>query len=543
MEKTKRPLGVELLTRGYISENDIDNVLTYQKKHPELQFGEIVYILQLCSANKLLEVLSDKTGYPSILITKTTLKIAPTKFFSIDYIKKNKVLPFEINKEKGIVKVAFANIDDEKIEDEIIKILAKSDLILEKYITLGVLIDESINVQQIDRNMIIPIDGDVSKTVDKIIKTSMGKRASDIHFEPFSDGIRVRIRIDGELIVLGVIEKMYMSQVIGRIKSISNMYQEKQESQDGRIASYPDYNIRVSSQKNIYGDKIVLRLLKKNATISEISDLGYPDDDEFLHRYFGRVNGITIITAPTGEGKTTTLYSIINKLNNPNINITTIEDPVEIRIEGLNQIEVNDNVTFFDSLRTVLRQDPEIILVGEIRDSETAQMAISAAHTGHYVLTTLHAISAAEAITRLRKLGLSDYDISGAVNTIVSQRLVRRFCTCAEPRPFSLDEKKIIKRIEEKYNVKFDIEGKTTYSLVGCDKCNGVGYYERIAIYELIEFTDTIRDMLNRDASVGDIKKQILVEGFKPIQVDAVEKIIKGITSFQEVEKKINLNM
>lgn len=543
MEKTKRPLGVELLTRGYISENDIDNVLTYQKKHPELQFGEILYILQLCSANKLLEVLSDKTGYPSILITKTTLKIAPTKFFSIDYIKKNKVLPFEIDKAKGIVKVAFANIDDEKIEDEIIKILAKSDLILEKYITLGVLIDESINVQQIDRNMIIPIDGDVSKTVDKIIKTSMEKRASDIHFEPFSDGIRVRIRIDGELIVLGVIEKMYMSQVIGRIKSISNMYQEKQESQDGRIASYPDYNIRVSSQKNIYGDKIVLRLLKKNATISEISDLGYPDDDEFLHRYFGRVNGITIITAPTGEGKTTTLYSIISKLNNPNINITTIEDPVEIRIEGLNQIEVNDNITFFDSLRTVLRQDPEIILVGEIRDSETAQMAISAAHTGHYVLTTLHAISAAEAITRLRKLGLSDYDISGAVNTIVSQRLVRRFCTCAEPRPFSLEEKKIIKRIEEKYNVKFDIEGKTTYSLVGCDKCNGVGYYERIAIYELIEFTDTIRDMLNRDASVGDIKKQILVEGFKPIQVDAIEKIIKGITSFSEVEKKINLNM
>jgi len=416
-------------------------------------------------------------------------------------------------------------------------------LILEKYITLGVLIDESINVQQIDRNMIIPIDGDVSKTVDKIIKTSMEKRASDIHFEPFSDGIRVRIRIDGELIVLGVIEKMYMSQVIGRIKSISNMYQEKQESQDGRIASYPDYNIRVSSQKNIYGDKIVLRLLKKNATISEISDLGYPDDDEFLHRYFGRVNGITIITAPTGEGKTTTLYSIISKLNNPNINITTIEDPVEIRIEGLNQIEVNDNITFFDSLRTVLRQDPEIILVGEIRDSETAQMAISAAHTGHYVLTTLHAISAAEAITRLRKLGLSDYDISGAVNTIVSQRLVRRFCTCAEPRPFSLEEKKIIKRVEEKYNVKFDIEGKTTYSLVGCDKCNGVGYYERIAIYELIEFTDTIRDMLNRDASVGDIKKQILVEGFKPIQVDAIEKIIKGITSFSEVEKKINLNM
>jgi len=543
LEKTKRPLGVELLTRGYISENDIDNVLTYQKKHPELQFGEILYILQLCSANKLLDVLSDKTGYPSVLITKTTLKIAPTKFFSIDYIKKNKVLPFEIDKEKGIVKVAFANIDDEKIEDEIIKILAKSDLILEKYITLGVLIDESINVQQIDRNMIIPIDGDVSKTVDKIIKASMEKRASDIHFEPFSDGIRVRIRIDGELIVLGVIEKTYMSQVIGRIKSISNMYQEKQESQDGRIASYPDYNIRVSSQKNIYGDKIVLRLLKKNATISEISDLGYPDDDEFLNRYFGRVNGITLITAPTGEGKTTTLYSIISKLNNPNINITTIEDPVEIRIEGLNQIEVNDNITFFDSLRTVLRQDPEVILVGEIRDGETAQMAISAAHTGHYVLTTLHAISAAEAITRLRKLGLSNYDISGAINTIVSQRLVRRFCTCAEPRPFSLEEKKIIKRVEEKYNVKFDIEGKTTFSLVGCDKCNGVGYYERIAIYELIEFTDNIRDMLNRDASVGDIKKQLMVEGFKPIQVDAIEKIIKGITSFSEVEKKINLNM
>ena len=491
-------------------------------------------------AKTILNILAERMEAEPIVLTKSMIKISPTKYLPMEFIKEKKVLPFQADKES--IKIAFADLEDEELIAEVENKTSKTGLKIVKYLTLGVLIDEVLNFDVIDRALIIPLTGDVTSTVDKIIKDAMAKRASDIHFEPSTEGIRVRIRVDGELLVYGIIEEQYKAQVIGRLKAISNMFQEKQESQDGRITDYPEYNIRVSSQRNIYGDKIVLRLLKKNATISELGQLGFPDEEDFMNRYFGRVNGITILTAPTGEGKTTTLYSVINKLNDPSINITTIEDPVEIRIQGLNQIEVNDNVTFIDSLRTVLRQDPEIILVGEIRDMETAEMAINSAHTGHYVLTTLHAMSAIDAITRLRKLGLSNYDISGTINTIVSQRLVRRFCDCAQEREFTPEEKKIIAKVAEKYNLKVDIENARTFTPVGCDKCNNTGFYDRTAIYEILDFSDVVRDMINSDASILEIRKQLLREGFEPIQVDAIKKILNGTTSFSEVTKKISFN-
>ena len=272
-----------------------------------------------------------------------------------------------------------------------------------------------------------------------MIKLGMEKRASDIHVEPQSDCVRVRFRIDGELFTMAKIAKEKQTQMIGRLKAISNMHQEKQDSQDGRIVIYDNYNIRVSSQKNIHGEKFVLRLLKKSAKIRDIFELGFPYDEHTLNKSVNKRNSITVMAAPTGEGKTTTLYSILDYLNNESLNITTIEDPVEIRIPGLNQIEIDKNVRFSDSLRTILRQDPDIILVGEIRDKETAEIAVQAGQTGHYVLSTIHTIDAIEVITRLRKMGVSDYDISSTVGTTISQRLVRRMCPkCKRERPFSI---------------------------------------------------------------------------------------------------------
>lgn len=230
---------------------------------------------------------------------------------------------------------------------------------------------------------------------------------------------------------------------------------------------YSDYNIRVSSQKNIFGEKFVLRLLKKNANVREIFDLGFPRDEKLVRDSFDKRNSITIMAAPTGEGKTTTLYSIVQYLNKPEINITTIEDPVEIRIPGLNQIEVDAKTSFIDSLRTVLRQDPDIILVGEIRDKETAEIAMQAGQTGHYVLSTIHTIDAIEVITRLRKMGVSNYDIASTVATTVSQRLIRKLCPdCKRQRDFTEQELQLIHSIEEKDNVKFNLEGKKTYDAV-----------------------------------------------------------------------------
>ena len=536
----KRPIGVELLRRGMVTENDIDNVISYQTQHPEYKAAEIFYILNICSAKQLLDVLGETIDKKTIAINRNAIKVSITDYFPMEYVLKNKVLPFELN--GNTIKIAFGN-DDPSIIEDVERKMAQKNLIVDQYITFSSLIDETLNNKAMNNSRKINVVGDMSTTVDNIIKDAMKKRASDIHFEPLDDCVRIRMRIDGELLVYGIIEQVHKQQLIGRLKAISNMFQEKQESQDGRITIYPDYNIRVSSQKNIYGEKMVLRLLKKNANILDFGQLGYPNDSEFMNRYFKKVNGMTILTAPTGEGKTTTLYSIINQLNDPSINITTIEDPVEIRIEGLNQIEVNDNISFSDSLRTVLRQDPEIILVGEIRDYETAQIAVDSAHTGHYVLTTLHTVSAIDALTRLRKLGISDYDISGTVNTIVSQRLVRRLCSCAKERNFTENEIKIMENIEKKYNCKFDYQNAKTYIPVGCEKCEGTGYYDRIAIYEILEIDDVVRDMINNGESVLDIRKYVIQNnGFKPIQVEGINKILSGKTTFSEVIKKININ-
>ena len=234
------------------------------------------------------------------------------------------------------------------------------------------------------------------------------------------------------------------------------------------------------------------------------------------------------MAAPTGEGKTTSLYSIIDNLNKPEINITTIEDPVEIRIKGLNQIEIDPKTNFISSLRTVLRQDPDIILVGEIRDRETAEIAMQAGQTGHYVLSTIHTIDAVEVITRLRKIGISNYDISSTLATTVSQRLVRKLCPhCKSERKFSDTEIQILKNISEKYHIDFDFKEGITYDAVGCDKCNQIGYYDRIGVFEILVLNDRMKELITQDASTLKLKEAALEDGiYKPMVIDAINKVI-----------------
>ena len=298
----------------------------------------------------------------------------------------------------------------------------------------------------------------------------------------------------------------------------------------------------MSSQRNIFGEKFVLRLLKKNADVQELFELGFPNDEKLVTDSFDKRNSVTIIAAPTGEGKTTTLYSVIQKLNDPGINITTIEEPVEIRIPGLNQIEIDAKTDFIDSLRTVLRQDPDIILVGEIRDKETAEIAMQAGQTGHYVLSTIHTIDAIEVITRLRKMGVSNYDMSSTIATTVSQRLVRRLCkNCARERDFTEEEKNFINSIGEKYNVKFDLAGKKTFDNVGCDKCNGVGYYGRIGIFEILILDEKIRELISQGESTLKIKEQAMQGNYKPLIVDGINKVLDGITNLDELNRKLRI--
>ena len=449
--KRRQPIGVELVKRGIVKESDIDKALEYQKDHPDTKIGDCLYQIEACDPYILITSIGEILGEKGILLNRGLIRINISDYISLDMAKKNKVIPFDI--EGGKIKVCFASTVNRKNIESMRLLFLNKGLIMETYITFEKDIMNILKSLEGKATTDINENGvTVVNLVDSIIKTGIEKRASDIHIEPMATSIRVRYRIDGELFTAANLDKEKQSQIIGRLKAISNMHQEKQESQDGRILLYDDYNIRVSSQPNVYGEKFVLRLLKKNANIKNIFDLGFYGEEEVFKKSINKRNSITIVAAPTGEGKTTSLYSIIAYLDKPEINITTIEDPVEIRIPGLNQIEIDSRTTFAGALRTVLRQDPDIILVGEIRDKETAEIAIQAGQTGHYVLSTIHTIDSIEVINRLRKIGVSDYDIASTLSTAISQRLVRRICPkCKREREYTEEEKQIIDSILEKY--------------------------------------------------------------------------------------------
>ncbi|MCI9274898.1 MAG: type II/IV secretion system protein [Clostridia bacterium] len=538
----RQPIGIELVKRGVVSQAEIKTALDYQKQHPDAKLGDIIHDLKLCDERKLLAAIGEIFGEKTMLIHPHDIKVQIDEFISPDTLKQNSAVLFDV--EDGKAKVCFADTANRKAIDTIRLLLLNRGLVMDKYITFKSNITEVLNSMAIRaaENFGNGIGSDATTIVDSIIKNGMEKRASDIHFEPMENKLRVRFRIDGELFEIAEISKDKQTQVIGRLKAISNMHQEKQEAQDGRITMYPDYNIRVSSQKNIYGEKFVLRLLKRNANVREIFELGFPRNEELVKNSFDKKNSVTIMAAPTGEGKTTTLYSIVQYLNSPEINITTIEDPVEIRIPGLNQVEVDAKTSFIDSLRTVLRQDPDIILVGEIRDKETAEIAMQAGQTGHYVLSTIHTIDAIEVITRLRKMGVSNYDISSTVATTVSQRLVRRLCKhCAREREFTQKELDFIHSVEEKSNVKFNLEGKRTYDAVGCKECNNIGYMERIGIFEVLVLDDALRELITNDASTFQIKEQAMKGSYRPLIVDGVSKVLSGETNLDELDRKMRI--
>ena len=533
-----QPIGIELVKRSVVTEEDIKNALEYQKTHNNMRIGDILYELNVCNPQILIEAIGDIIGEKAIVLTTNNIKINVTDYISLDVAKRNKAIPFEV--EAGKIKVCFSETTNTRTIEAMRLLFLNKGLVMEKYITFTQIINSILTSFESTAEEEIDVNADISGLLDSVIKTAMEKRASDIHIEPEEDSVRVRYRIDGELVTTAVIEKEKQTQLIGRLKAISNMHQEKQESQDGRILMYPDYNIRVSSQKNVYGEKFVLRLLKKNADVQQIFELGFPRDPKLVSKCFDKRNSIVLIAAPTGEGKTTTLYSIIDFLNRPEINVTTIEDPVEIRIPGLNQIEIDAKTSFSDSLRTVLRQDPDIILVGEIRDRETAEIAMQAGQTGHYVLSTIHTIDSIESITRLRKIGISDYDIASTLATSLSQRLVRRVCKdCAIKRPFNEEEKQIMNGIAKKYGIEYDFTDKYTYDTVGCAKCNNSGFYGRIGVFEILDLSENIKELVVKGASSLEIRHKAMEEGYKPLLIDGFNKVLAGETTLKELNSKL----
>jgi type IV pilus assembly protein PilB len=383
-------------------------------------------------------------------------------------------------------------------------------------------------------------DAPVVRLVNSIISQAIVEGASDIHIEPMEDSVRVRYRIDGILHEKQRLSKKIQPGIIARFKIISNMdIAERRIPQDGRISLKFEgrpVDFRVSSLPSIFGEKIVLRILDKTSSIKPLEQLGFSHEnlEKFKH-IIGQPYGMILISGPTGSGKTTTLYSILNTLNTPTKNIITVEDPVEYQLKGINQVQVNDKagLTFANALRAILRQDPNIILIGEIRDRETAQIAIEAALTGHLVLSTIHTNDSASIPTRLIDMGIEPFLVASSLIGATAQRLVRKICPkCKEPQTPS-------KEVLEHLGFRVD-EGVTFYKGAGCDNCNHTGYKGRVAISEILPITPEIQRLILKQASSKEILTEAKRLGMKTLLDDALMKAAEGVTTLEEVIRVVS---
>ncbi len=380
-------------------------------------------------------------------------------------------------------------------------------------------------------------DAPIIKLVNNILVQAVKNGASDIHIEPFEKELRVRYRVDGVMQEIMKPPKRVQGALVSRLKIMSNLnIAEKRIPQDGRIqikVADKAVDIRVSVLPVAHGERVVMRLLDKSRGFSKLEDVGFsPRDYEVLTRNIERPNGILYVTGPTGSGKTTTLYAILAVLNKPEENIITVEDPVEYQMAGVSQVQVNEKVgmTFAAALRSILRQDPDTVMIGETRDQETAQIAIQAALTGHLVLSTLHTNSAAASITRLIDMGVEPFLIASSVAMVLAQRLVRKLCEACK-KPYTPDEA-LLSRLGV---TKADCEGKTIYEAGGCPECMESGYRGRIAIFEIMEMSDKIAELTVQRADTSLISKQAIKDGMIFLVQDGWRKILLGVTTIEEV--------
>ena len=374
--------------------------------------------------------------------------------------------------------------------------------------------------------------------IDTLIGQAIRQRASDIHIEAGTGRVRVRFRVDGVLYETAEYSPAVLSAIITRVKIMGGMdISEKRKPQDGRFTTLQDgreYDVRVSSLPTVHGEKCVLRLQQKKALSRDVRDLGMREDEM---RVFGQIlhrpNGLVLVTGPTGSGKSTTLYTAVSELNTDAVNIVTVEDPVEANVEGVNQVQVNERagLTFANVLRSVLRQDPDIIMIGEIRDRETAEMAVQASITGHLVVSTLHTNDTASSITRLRDLGVENYLIADAAIGIIAQRLVRRLCPYCRRRRDMYDY--------ERRHLGPDAgrDHYTVYDRAGCVRCSGTGYYDRTGVFEVMPVTPALRAMISGGSSADDIRSRAEKEGMRSMRENAIKLVLEGVTSLQEMQR------
>ncbi|HHT73835.1 MAG TPA: Flp pilus assembly complex ATPase component TadA [Firmicutes bacterium] len=557
----RKRLGDILQERGLLSKEQLREALEFQRTTGD-KLGEALIKLDFISPEDIADALSEHLRIPRVDFKRRYISSDVVKLVPENVIREQQVLPIEL--EGNFLSVAMVDplnimvIDDlQRITGYLIKpMIATADEIESAY-------QRSLDIAGAAQQMLAQYGEDEGeseaetekekaeaqfignapgvKLANMILEQAIKQKASDVHLEPREEDLRVRFRIDGIMRDIMVVPRHLRADVNSRIKIMANMdITERRRPQDGRMQIRLDQitvDMRVSSLPTVHGEKIVVRLLQQTQDLMNIEEFGFgPENLDKVQRMLRQSQGLILVTGPTGSGKTTTLYGFLNQLNSPDKNIITVEDPVEYRLAGINQVQINPKVdlTFANGLRSVLRQDPDIIMVGEIRDGDTADIAVRAALTGHLVLSTLHTNSAVASITRLVNMGLEPYLISSTVIGVIAQRLVRTICPdCREAVP--LTDPVVIRFIKSLGITPPEV----VYRGKGCPLCGDTGYRGRTMVEEVLLFSKELRLAVDRGAHDEELKEIALRGGMQTLQIAAVDKLARGITTSDEVLRTV----
>lgn len=542
-----------------IKKKDFDFILS-ELERLNMSPEKYLTLKEYCTETGAYEVLADYYNIPFVEVDMLDIDENLLSMYSYEYMRKNKFLPVTVDK-NGVLLIATGNLLDpnslsavalcfngnvdyvlvppsqvERYIDSIVAVIQTSEALVD----LNNAKDEEIFklAKSFDTASALNKDEEVInnpsvRLVDSIIREAIPFRASDIHIEPFEKVIKVRYRIDGDLQNRADIPIESYGAICARLKIMSGMnIAERRTPQDGRInmiVAGKEYDFRVSCLPTIYGEKFVIRILDKSSFNFTRYDLGFNDNENHIvDKILARPHGIVLLTGPTGSGKSTTLYAFLKEVNKPTVNIITVEDPVEYTMMGINQTQVNAkaNMTFAAALRSILRQDPDIIMVGEIRDEETAQIAIRSAITGHLVFSTLHTNDAPGAIIRLEDMGVPDYLVSDALVGVIAQRLVKRLCPACKKRGKTNAKEMELLGIAEPISI---------FRPQGCQFCNNTGYKGRVAVHEVMYVTDELKALIVREKTLDKLRELAKEGGMVPLWNACRELVFKGYTSIQEL--------
>jgi len=559
--KPKR-LGDVLLEQGLISQDQIRIALTEQKRTNE-PLGKLFVSLGFVTESVIRDILGEASGQHSIDIKNVVVDSEAIKLISKNTAQRFKALPLTYDKDKNEITIAMADIFDVVALDHIANVIGNDTKLNPKHAGENEIADAidrfygyelsvdgilheldtgKVDYAKLDANS-QEHDHPLVRLVNAILADAVKRGASDVHFEPERRFLRIRYRIDGVLRQIRILHINYWSGMAVRLKVMSSLnIAETRAPQDGRISltlSGNAVDFRVSVHPTVYGENVVLRILDRKSSIVELDNLELQEDNlRLLKLMLARPEGIILVTGPTGSGKTTTLYSVLSHLNTEQVNIMTLEDPVEYPMQLIRQTSVSEaaKMDFANGIRSMMRQDPDIILVGEIRDEDTSEMAFRAAMTGHQVFSTLHTNSAIGVIPRLLDIGVKPAIMAGNIIGVVAQRLVRKLCSDCKEAYEPGEIERLLLGIDETAETVRPI-----YRSKGCAKCDHSGYKGRLALMEVLKFDTDIDELISNRATLQEIKKKAIENGFKTLADDSIRRIWEGSTSLDEVSRVIDL--